>query len=109
METSLRLNPRDRFAAPLTLIGGAYFLKRDFDLAVAKLQASIQERPGFAMSYRLLAACYAHMGRLDDARAAIERLRAFTPVIVPPYTTFRHPEHRELFFSGLRLAAAETE
>jgi class 3 adenylate cyclase len=80
-----------------------------FDTAVAKLQASIQERPGFPMSYRALAACYAHMGRLDDAREAIERLRAFTSAIVPPTLPLRNPEHRELFFSGLRLAAGETE
>src|SRR5271157_5773884 len=109
VERSLRLNPRDRFTAPLTAIGSAYLIKRDFDTAVAKLQASIQERPGFPMSYRALAACYAHMGRLDDAREIIERLRAYTSVIVPPALPLRNPEHRELFLSGLRLAAGETE
>jgi adenylate cyclase len=107
VERSLRLNPRDRIAAPMTLIGNAFFLKRDFDSAVANLQASIQERPGFALSYRILAACYAHMGRLDDAREVVERLRAFTPVIIPPYNPMSNPEHRELFLSGLRLAAGE--
>jgi tetratricopeptide (TPR) repeat protein len=45
VETSLRLNPRDRFAAPLTTIGGSYFLKRDFDSALAKLQASVPGAP----------------------------------------------------------------
>ncbi len=108
MQTSLRLNPRDRFLAPLTVIGGSYFFKRDFDSAVANLQASIQERPGYVMTHRFLAACYAQMGRLDDAREIVERLRVLTPVIVPPYTPFRNPEHRELFVSGLRLAAGET-
>jgi adenylate cyclase len=108
VERSMRLNPRDRLAAPLTPIGGAYLMKRDFDAAVANLQASIQERPGFPMSYRFLAACYAHMGRLDEAREVIERLRAFTSVIVPPALPLRNPEHRELFFSGLRKAAGET-
>ncbi len=109
IETSLRLNPRDRVAAPLTGIGSAYFFKREFETAVAKLQASIQERPGFTLSYRFLAACYAHMGRLDEAREVIERLRALTPVIVPPTVAFRNPEHRELFLSGLRLAAGEAQ
>ncbi len=60
------------------------------------------------MTHRFLAACYAQMGRLDDAREIVERLRVLTPVIVPPYTPFRNPEHRELFVSGLRLAAGET-
>ena len=59
------------------------------------------------MTYRVLAACYAHMGRLDDAREIIRRLRAITPAVVVPATRFRNPEHRELFLSGLRLAAGE--
>jgi adenylate cyclase len=108
VERSMRLNPRDRLATPLTAIGTAYLMKRDFDTAVAKLLASIQERPGFPMSYRVLAACYAHLGRLDDAREAIERLRAFTSLIVPPTLPIRNPEHRELILSGLRMAAGET-
>jgi TolB-like protein/class 3 adenylate cyclase len=107
VERSLRLNPRDRHASPLAAIGAAYFFKRDFGLAVAKLQASIHERPGLPISYRFLAACYAQMGRLADAREVVERLRAFTSVIVPPYLPFRNPEHCELLLSGLRLAAAE--
>jgi len=110
VETSLRLNPRDRFGAPLglTLLGGAYFFKRQFDTAIAKLQESIQGRPGVPMSYRYLAACYAHMGRLNEAREVVERLGALTPVIVPHTVPFRNEEHRELYLSGLRLAAGET-
>ena len=49
------------------------------------------------------------MGRLDDARAVIERLRSLTPSVVPAIQLFRNPEHCELFLSGLRLAAGETE
>ena len=107
IEKSLRLNPLDRIGAPLTAIGAAHFFKREFEIALPKLQASLQEVSGFAMTYRLLAACYAHMGRLEEARAAVERLRTFTPVIVPPVLPIRNPEHRELLFSGLRLAAGD--
>jgi adenylate cyclase len=108
-ETSLRLNPRDRVSAALSVIGSAYFFKREFDTAVAKLQASIQERPGFARAYQTLAACYAHMGRLDDAHEVVERLRALTQVVVPSVSHFRNPEHRELLLSGLRLAMGEPQ
>ena len=48
-----------------------------------------------------------HMGRLDEARDAVMRLRALTPVVVPSATQFRNPEHRQLLLSGLRLAATE--
>jgi hypothetical protein len=40
-------------------------------------------------------------------RELVERLRTLTPVIVPPHLPLRNPEHRELFLSGLRLAAGE--
>ncbi|HJU09967.1 MAG TPA: tetratricopeptide repeat protein, partial [Candidatus Binataceae bacterium] len=104
IEQSMRLNPLDRMGAPLTAIAAAHFFKREFEICLAKLHASIQERPGYAMSYRLLAACYAHMGRPEEARAAVERLRALTSVTAPPVLPIRNREHRELLFSGLRLA-----
>ena len=47
------------------------------------------------------------MGQLDEARDAVERLRAITSVVVPNAMHWRNPEHRELFLSGLRLAASE--
>jgi hypothetical protein len=47
------------------------------------------------------------MGRLDEARAIVIRLRAIIPQVVPSDLPFRNPEHRELYLSGLRLAAGE--
>jgi adenylate cyclase len=105
IEKSLRLNPLDRMGVPLAAMAAAHFFKREFETALAKLQASIQERPGFAMSYALLAACYAHVGQLEEARAAVERLRTLSPAITLPVVPFRNPEHRELLLSGFRLAA----
>ena len=69
-KTSLRLNPRERIGVPVELsaIGVAYFFKHQFEEAASELLLSIQDHPGAPASYRYLAACYAHMGRLDDAR-----------------------------------------
>ncbi len=47
------------------------------------------------------------MGRLEEAREIVGRLRAITPVVVPSASSLRNPEHRELYFSGLRLATGE--
>jgi adenylate cyclase len=107
IETSLRLSPRDAMGARLSQIGLAHFFMRRFGQAVSMLLLSIQHQPGFPPSYRTLASCYAHMGRLDEARAIIARLRAIAPVHVSSDLPFRKPEDRELFMSGLRLAAAE--
>jgi TolB-like protein/class 3 adenylate cyclase len=107
LETSRRLSPRERTGVPLSAIGMAYFFKRQFDEAAAKLHLAIQDHPGFPAQYRSLAACYAQMGRLDEAREIVKRLRTVTAVVVPNVTPYRNPEHRELFLSGLRLAAGE--
>ena len=47
------------------------------------------------------------MGRLDDAREVVTRLRAITSVVIPDASYLRNAEHRELYLSGLRLAAGE--
>jgi len=109
IETALRLSPRERMGQPLNAIGMAYFFKRQFDEAVAKLLLSIQDHPGYPNPYRFLAACYAHMGRLDEARVIIAQLRAITPLVMGRAEQFRRPEDRELFLSGLRLAIGEAE
>jgi adenylate cyclase len=106
-ETALRLSPRERTGTPLSLIGEAHFFKREFDEAASKLLLSVQENPGYPHSYRVLAACYAQMGRLDEARAIIARLRSITPRLVPSAAQLRSPVDRELFLSGLRVAAGE--
>jgi pentatricopeptide repeat protein len=103
----LRLSPRDRVAGYLNGIGEAHFFSRRFDEAAANLLASLERAPSFPVTYRVLAACYAHMGRLDEAREIIRRLRAITPAVIERATRYRNPEHRELFLSSLHLAAAE--
>jgi adenylate cyclase len=47
------------------------------------------------------------MGRLDDAREIVSRLRAITRNVIPDASYLRNPEQRELYLSGLRLAAGE--
>src|SRR5262249_55160353 len=66
-----------------------------------------QEDPSFPEPCRFLAACYAHLGRLDDAREIITRLRAISAVVMPDASVLRNAEHRELYLSGLRLAAGQ--
>jgi pentatricopeptide repeat protein len=98
-------SPRDRIANYLNAFGEAHFFSRRFDEAVANLLASLERAPGFPITYRVLASCYAHMGRLDEAREIVRRLRAITPVVVESAIRYRNLEYRELYLSGLRLAA----
>jgi tetratricopeptide (TPR) repeat protein len=107
IETSLRLSPRARTGWASYVIGVAHFFRRHFDEAVPNLLLGIQEDPTGPDQYRYLAACYAHTGRLNEARDVVGRLRAITPVVIPNASYLRNAEGRELFLSGLRLAAGQ--
>jgi tetratricopeptide (TPR) repeat protein len=107
LEASLRLSPRGRFGQVFNAMGVALFFAQRFDDALPKLLLAIQDDPDFPQPHRFLAACYAHLGRLDEARAAAARLRSITPIVVMDVGVYRNPEHRELLLSGLRLAASE--
>ena len=107
VEISLRLSPRERMGVPLSVIGMAYFFKHQFVEAVANLLLSIQDHPRYPNPYRFLAACYAHMGQLNEAHAIVAKLSAITPLVLGRAEQFRRPEDRDLFLSGLRMAMDE--
>ena len=71
-----------------------------------QLTLAIQDDPSFPSPYRILAACYAHLGRLDEARDVVKRLQTITPVVMPDASHYRKAEHREILLSGLHLAMA---
>ena len=130
-QTSLRLSPRNPIAASFLGIGVGHVLSRQFEEARAMLLRSLQESPNSVPTHRWLAVCCAHMGRLEEAREMINRLRAIidaapsgSPYRNPEHrelvqdrlravlrdgaSPYRNPEHRELYLSGLRLALGET-
>ncbi|SDR63954.1 adenylate cyclase [Rhizobiales bacterium GAS113] len=106
-ETSLRLSPRAGGGSAFVGIGVGHFFARRFEKARAILLQSLQEHPTWAPTHRFLASCYAHMGRFDEARDIVKRLRDVTPLVIPSAAHWRNPEDREFYLQGLRLAATE--
>ena len=106
-ETSMRLNPLQGRADYYLGIGMGHFFAGRFEDAAASLLLSLQEGPAWVPTHRFLASCYAHLGRFDEARETVTRLRTLTTEVVPSAAHWRNPEHRELYLSGLRLAAGE--
>jgi adenylate cyclase len=108
-EKSLRLDPR----TPLrhfydTGLGACYFLQRRFDEAAPLLAGSLRQVPTYVTTSYFLASCYAHMGRLDDARGILDHLQSIgSPLMPPPALGLRDPKQREFWVSGLRRAAGE--
>jgi TolB-like protein len=108
-ERSLRLDPRDPNGRILMAKGIAHFFARHLDQARTMLLLSLQEHPDWVPTNRFLAACYARLGQLDEAKIIVTRLRALTPVVLPSADHWRDPEQREFYLSGLRLAMSKTE
>ena len=92
------------------VIGAALFINRRFSEAVPKLLLAVQDVPSFPTPYRYLAACHAHLGQLDQARATMDRLGAITCAQIPGFLLpLRNTDHRELLLSGQRLAMGEAQ
>jgi len=108
-EMSLRLDPRTtRRAFHLTGMGICRFFQRRFDEAADVLEVSFRELPTYPPTMWFLAACYAQMGRLSEARDFVGR-HGIHPG--GPWRTIgqmlSHAGDRELALSGLRLATGE--
>jgi TolB-like protein len=103
-EKSLRLNPLRKAPATFGIAVGHFFARR-LEQAASILLLSMQEYPNWAPCLRVLASCYAHLGRLGDAQAIVEKLRQITPVLIPTSAEqWRIREDRKYFLDGLRLA-----
>ena len=105
-ETSLRLSPRAGDGGSTRLnIGAAHFFARRFDQALPMLLVAAQDDPTDPHPFRYLAACYAHLGRREEARANWVRLRLIGDAVAPDLNYLRNAAHRELYRLGLRLAS----
>jgi len=87
------------------VMGVAHFFSGRYEQARTILLQSLQEKPNWVPTYRFLAACLVHMGRLDEAREIVATIRSMSNELIPTATQWRHAEHRELYLSGLRIAA----
>jgi len=79
---SLRLSPRDSAAyVAMYVAGGAKLLLGKDEEAVAWLRRSIEANRNFRNAHVSLAAALAQLGRLDEARAAVQAALALDPTL----------------------------
>lgn len=109
---ALRLSPRDNFAHTwMHRAGLAKLLTGAYEDAVARFQRSVEMNRNFPMAHFLLGAALAHLGRLEEARSAVQeglalnptftvrRYRAISPSDNPTYLAQRERVH-----DGMRKA-----
>ncbi len=108
LRQAMRASPHDPLTWLWTLWTAFIQLSaRKFDAALETLRQVLRLRPGLAPAYELMAACLAHMGRLDEASAVLEHIPAqFSEQLRrhqqrPPWI---RPEDYTLRQDGLRLA-----
>jgi TolB-like protein/Tfp pilus assembly protein PilF len=109
LEAVLQLDPRyQTLASVLADLGLALFLLEESDAALAWFDRAIAEQPDYVRARQRRAACLGHVGRTDEASAALARVLELQPDFSSAYVEatypFRDPAHAEMFSDGLRKA-----
>ncbi len=104
-----RLSPRDPERAWWSLgRATAEFVVGRYDEAVRWAKSAIEVAPSLPSGWRMLAASYAYLDRLDEARAAVEQLRRLAPQMTIEISRATVPAERsdylEKYLQGLREA-----
>jgi TolB-like protein/Flp pilus assembly protein TadD len=106
-ETAMRLNP---LYPPyyLMILGRAHFVRRHYQEALPPLERAVIASPGLTQARAVLAACYAALGRDDDARAEIEEFRDSNPDFTVNYVakviSYKNPGDLDHHLDLLRKA-----
>jgi adenylate cyclase len=107
MQASTRLEPFQN-ATRLAYTGNACYMLGRYEEAVTSLRESAWRMPNLRITQLWLAAAYAQLGRLDEARAAADEVRRIEPDFAIERwkltAVYKRPEDSERLFDGLRKA-----
>jgi adenylate cyclase len=80
LDKALRLSPRDQLGwAFLYGVAQAHFAAERYEQAVDWAKRSLELRADWLPPYAAIAASYAHLGRVDEARSAVQELARINP------------------------------
>jgi adenylate cyclase len=108
-EQAMRLSPQDSMMwLFLWGMAMAHGVAGRYEEAVKWAQRSLQRRADSPLPYRWLAASYAHLGRLEEARSALEEALRLTPELslasLRLTASGAHPDWATALIDGLRKA-----
>jgi adenylate cyclase len=109
IEKSIRLDPRaQESVARMNHVAMGSYLCHDYEAAIAAAKRAIREHPEFPNTYRWLAAALGQVGRIEEAKEALEKAIAVAPAAFEMYVRQRVPWHRPEDYAhmleGLRKA-----
>jgi adenylate cyclase len=109
LERSIRLDPRDpRSAVRLSRLAIGLYFSRDYAGAVEVAKRAIRSYPDVPQPYRWLAAALGQLGRIEEAKEALEQAVAIVPgsfeMNVRRRVPWMRPEDHAHMLEGLRKA-----
>jgi adenylate cyclase len=109
LETSIRLDPSGPYAIiPRDHLVAALYQSRHYEAAIDAARQLIRLRPDHPPSYRWLAAALGQLGRLEEAKAALDNAIAIGEASFDMYVRkrapFWQPEPHSHMIDGLRKA-----
>jgi adenylate cyclase len=112
LERSIKLDPH-RSAIRLNQIALALYCSREYEAAVDAANRAIRSYPNYPNPYRWLAAALGQLGRIEEAKQALEKAIAIAPVSFDMYVRgrvpWRPPEEYAHMLEGLRKAGMPEE
>ena len=107
IKQGMRLNPRYR-SSDLLQLGQAYRVAGRYDEAIVALKRVLALNPNSAAARRLLAASYAAVGRVEEARAEMAEARRLNPTYslewVRENMPYKNPADGQAMVDALRKA-----
>jgi len=109
LQQYLRLDPRDPFVGTYLLqVSIGHYFSGDYETAVEVVKQVIRSYPGNPLSYRWLPAALGQLGRIDEAKEALQEALTVAPGIFDLYVSrrapwFRQEDHAHMV-EGLRKA-----
>jgi adenylate cyclase len=109
LEKSIRLDPRDpRSAVRLNQMALGFYFSREYPAAVETAKQAIRSYPHVPNYYRWLAAALGQLGRIEEAKEALEKAIVIAPASFDMYVRGRvpwmRPEDHTHMVEGLRKA-----
>jgi adenylate cyclase len=107
IRTAMRLDPRYGFYY-VWVLGHAHFLLGQIEEAIVRFEKSIESNPEFVDGHLILAAAYAHAGRIEDAQWEAEEVLVLNPEFTlageRERALYKDPGHSAYYIEGLRKA-----
>jgi adenylate cyclase len=109
IERAIRISPQDPWSHIwLVTVSAANYMARNYDAALELARLAVQRAPNYPLSHRTLASALAQLGRLDEARKALDAFLALSPnysaETARHAVPFRRDEDFGHYMEGLRIA-----